>query len=96
MAALVEMSVQGVSTRKVKAIREDLCGHECGASTIGELTTKLDAELERFARQALEGEYPHQIRGLASEPHEEWLDGPVYLDLQPLREALKPSLQLAA
>lgn len=36
------------------------------------------------------------IRGLACEPHEGWLDGPVYLDLQPLREALKPSLQLAA
>ena len=45
------------------------------------------------------------IRALACEPigrlragwqHEEWLDGPVYLDMAPLREALKPSLQLAA
>ena len=36
------------------------------------------------------------IRALACEQHEEWLDGPVYLDMQPLREALKPSLQLAA
>ena len=36
------------------------------------------------------------IRALANEQHEEWLDGPVYLDMQPLREALKPSLQLAA
>ncbi len=31
--ALVEMSVQGVSTRKVKAITEKLCGHTFLAST---------------------------------------------------------------
>jgi putative transposase len=61
VAALVEMYVQGVSTRKVKAISEELCGHEFSASTISELNTKLDAELERFARQTLEGEYPYLI-----------------------------------
>jgi putative transposase len=32
VAALVEMYVQGVSTRKVKAISEELCGHEFSAS----------------------------------------------------------------
>lgn len=61
VAALVEMYVQGVSTRKVKAISEELCGHEFSASTISELNLKLDAELERFARQALETEYPYLI-----------------------------------
>ena len=61
VAALVEMYVQGVSTRKVKAISEELCGHEFSASTISELNTRLDAELERFARQALETEYPYLI-----------------------------------
>jgi len=61
VAALVEMYVQGVSTRKVKAISEELCGHEFSASTISELNLKLDAELERFARQALEAEYPYLI-----------------------------------
>jgi putative transposase len=61
VAALVEMYVQGVSTRKVKAISEELCGHEFSASTISELNTKLDGELERFARQALEAEYPYLI-----------------------------------
>jgi len=61
VAALVEMYVQGVSTRKVKAISEELCGHEFSASTISELNTKLDEELERFARQALEAEYPYLI-----------------------------------
>ena len=34
------------------------------------------------------------IRALASEQHEEWLHGPVYLDMQPLQDLLKPSLQL--
>lgn len=61
VAALVEMYVQGVSTRKVKAISEELCWHEFSASTISELNSKLDAELERFARQALETEYPYLI-----------------------------------
>ena len=50
MAALVEMYVQGVSTRKVKAISEELCGQEFSASTISELNVKLDAEPEHFAR----------------------------------------------
>jgi putative transposase len=59
VAALVEMYVQGVSTRKVKAISEELCGHEFSASTISALNVKLDAELERFARQPLEEEYPY-------------------------------------
>jgi putative transposase len=58
VAALVEMYVQGVSTRKVKAISEELCGHEFSASTVSALNRKLDDGLERFARQPLEEEYP--------------------------------------
>lgn len=61
VAALVEMYVQGVSTRKVKAVSEELCGHEFSASTLSELNATLDAELERFARQPLEAEYPYLI-----------------------------------
>jgi putative transposase len=61
VAALVEMYVQGVSTRKVRAISEELCGHEFSASTISTLNQKLDAELERFARQSLTAEYPYLI-----------------------------------
>ena len=37
VSALVEMYVQGVSTRKVKAISEELCGHEFSVSTVSEL-----------------------------------------------------------
>ena len=32
---------------------------------------------------------------LLGEQYEEWLDGPLYLDMQPLREQLKPALQIA-
>ena len=55
------MYVQGVSTRKIKAISEELCGHEFSASTISDLNKTMDAELEKFARQRLEGEYPYLI-----------------------------------
>jgi len=61
VGALVEMYVQGVSTRKVKAITEQLCGHEFSASTISRLNQKLDAELKQFAERRLEEEYPYVI-----------------------------------
>ena len=61
VAALTEMYVQGVSTRKVKAISEELCGHAFSASTISELNKKLDEELARFARRRLEAEYAYLI-----------------------------------
>jgi transposase-like protein len=61
VAALTEMYVQGVSTRKVKAITEELCGHEFSAATISRLNEKLDAELEKFAGRRLEEPYPYLI-----------------------------------
>lgn len=61
VAALAEMYVQGVSTRKVKEITEELCGHEFSASTISRVTGKLDEELERFSRRPLEEEYPYVV-----------------------------------
>jgi transposase-like protein len=60
-AALTEMYVQGVSTRKVKAITEELCGHSFSASSISEITKKLDTQLEAFAKRPLEEEYPYLI-----------------------------------
>lgn len=61
VGALTEMYVQGVSTRKVKAITEELCGHEFSASTISRLNKNLDEELEKFATRRLEEEYPYLI-----------------------------------
>src|SRR5690242_16800558 len=61
VGALAEMYVQGVSTRKVKAVTEELCGHEFSASTISRLNQGLDEELEKFARRQLEEAYPYLI-----------------------------------
>jgi putative transposase len=59
--AVMEMYIQGVSTRKVKAITEELCGHEFSASTVSEMVQKLDEELEAFAQRKLGEEYPYLI-----------------------------------
>ena len=61
VGALAEMYVQGVSTRKVKAITEELCGHEFSASTISRINQSLDEELEKFAGRQLEEEYPYLV-----------------------------------
>jgi len=61
VGAMTEMYVQGVSTRKVKAITEELCGHEVSASTVSRLNVKLDEELERFAHRRLSEPYPYLI-----------------------------------
>ena len=53
VAALAEMYVQGVSTRKVRAITEELIGHAFSASSISAIVKKLDGELARFAGRRL-------------------------------------------
>jgi len=40
--ALTKIYMQGVLTRKVKAISEELCGHEFSASTISEINRRLN------------------------------------------------------
>jgi len=59
--ALAEMYVKGVSTRKVKAITEELCGHEFSASAISQINQQMDEELEKFAQRRLEEEYAYLI-----------------------------------
>jgi putative transposase len=61
VSALVEMYVQGVSTRKVKAVTEELCGHSFSASTVSEATVRLDAALKAFFTQRLAQPYPYLI-----------------------------------
>ena len=55
------MYVQGVSTRKVKAITEELCGHAFSASSISRINKTLDEELKKFATRHLDEEYPYLI-----------------------------------
>jgi putative transposase len=61
VAALAEMYVQGVSTRKVKAVTEELCGHEFSASSISAINKKLDASLRAFSERRLDEAFPYVI-----------------------------------
>jgi putative transposase len=55
--ALAEMYVQGVSTRKVKAITEQLCGVRITSSAVSQAASQLDRELAKWRERPL-GEYP--------------------------------------
>ncbi len=61
VATLAEMYVQGVSTRKVKAITEELCGHSFSASAISAINKRLDDSLAQFAARRLEEPFPYLI-----------------------------------
>jgi putative transposase len=61
VSALAEMYVQGVSTRKVKAVTEQLCGHSFSASSVSEMNKTLDAALTAFATRRLEEPFPYLI-----------------------------------
>ncbi len=61
VATLAEMYVQGVSTRKVKAITEELCGHAFSASAISAINKRLDASLRAFAERPLAEPFAYLI-----------------------------------
>ena len=61
VAALAQMYVQGVSTRKVAAITEELCGHEFSASSISTITARLDVRLEEFSQRRLTEAFPYVV-----------------------------------
>ena len=51
--ALAEMYVQGVSTRKVKAITEQLCGFEVTSSQVSRATAELDEHFKQWRERGL-------------------------------------------
>lgn len=55
--ALAEMYVQGVSTRKVKSITEQLCGVNINSSAVSQAASQLDSELAKWRERPL-GNYP--------------------------------------
>jgi putative transposase len=61
VGTLAEMYVQGVSTRKVKAVTEALCGHSFSASAISAVNKTLDEALEKFAARRLDEPFPYLI-----------------------------------
>src|SRR6201997_484984 len=61
VGTLAEMYAQGVSTRKVKAVTEALCGHSFSASAISAANKLLDETLGAFAERRLSEPYPYLI-----------------------------------
>jgi putative transposase len=61
VGTLAEMYVQGVSTRKVKAVTEALCGHSFSASSISAINKSLDESLRAFSERRLLDAYPYLI-----------------------------------
>ena len=53
--------MQGVSTRKVKAVTEELCGHAFSASAISAINKRLDEGLAAFAGRRLEEPFAYLI-----------------------------------
>jgi putative transposase len=51
--ALAEMYVQGVSTRRVKAITEELCGVEVSAMQVSRATAAMDSALQEWRERPL-------------------------------------------
>lgn len=58
--AMAEMYVQGVSTRKVSKIVEELCGHQVSSAQVSACAAKLDEELKLWRERPL-GACPYLI-----------------------------------
>lgn len=57
--AVAEMYIQGVSTRKVAEITEELCGHDLSSTQVSRCAKLLDEELEKFRNRPLTGKYAY-------------------------------------
>jgi putative transposase len=57
--AILQMYVEGVSTRKVRDITEALCGLEIGKSQVSALAQKLDEEVRQWRERPIENSYPY-------------------------------------
>jgi putative transposase len=61
VVGLMEMVVNGVSTRKVSRITEGLCGATFSKSTVSRLTKALDEPVSAFLNRRLDERYPFVI-----------------------------------
>src|SRR5699024_10141192 len=57
LLAMVEMVVNGVSTRKVSNVVDQLCGEDVSKSFVSTLSEKLEPEVEAWAKRSLKNEY---------------------------------------
>ncbi len=61
LLAMMEMVVNGVSTRKIETITQELCGKKFSKSTVSSLCKKLDPIVHAFRIRPLESHYPFLI-----------------------------------
>ena len=73
--AVAEMYVNGVSTRRVKRITEELCGLEISSTQVSRLSKILDEELEKFMKALPEC---FDKKGGKVTLNEKWYDGTDY------------------
>jgi transposase-like protein len=59
--AIAESYVQGVSTRKIKKITEQLCGLEISKSQVSRLVERLSEEVEKWRKRKIEKEYRYLV-----------------------------------
>ena len=59
ICCLQEMVINGVSTRKVKKITEQLCGLDFSRSQVSEISKRLDQEIQAWLNRPLNDEYPY-------------------------------------
>jgi putative transposase len=59
--ALAEAYLQGVSTRKMKMVTEQLMGKEFSSASISRFSATLDAELDAWRERSFSKEYPYVI-----------------------------------
>jgi len=61
LTTMMDMVVQGVSTRKVTNVVEELCGTSFSKSTVSELCRRLDESIKQFKNRPLKDPYPFVI-----------------------------------
>jgi putative transposase len=61
LATMMEMVVQGVSTRKVSNVVEEICGTGFSKSTVSKICKQLDAGVDEFQNRELTSKYPFVI-----------------------------------
>ena len=57
--SMIEMYMQGVSTRRIKKITQELCGTEISRSTVSNLAKGIDSKISKWRKRDIVEEYPY-------------------------------------
>ena len=89
--ALAEMYVQGVSTRKVAAITEQLCGFAVTASAVSRAAQALDEQLQAWRERPLDAyAYVYLDARYENDLDDEWQVGRRYFSQASMKRLLVP------